>query len=98
MVPARAQDPQVGNHSLPRTDNGHRLLGGDDVGGQTVGYGTPFGYLDVIADNFIAPNDALAIINAINAGQVGEGESAPGSLGSYFAADADTDASAAAPS
>jgi hypothetical protein len=38
--------------------------------------GLPFGYLDVNHDNFIAPDDALTIINGINAGLTGgpEGE------------------------
>jgi len=45
-------------------------------GGQVGGYASPFGYLDVTADNFVAPNDALAIINFINAHPNGEGESA----------------------
>jgi hypothetical protein len=31
-------------------------------------------YYDVNADGFVAPNDALAIINALNAGQGGEAE------------------------
>jgi hypothetical protein len=43
--------------------------------------GQPFGFLDTTGgdngagDNFIAPNDALDVINAINAGIGGEGES-----------------------
>jgi autotransporter-associated beta strand protein/VCBS repeat-containing protein len=42
-----------------------------------AGIGTPFGFLDVNADDFVAANDALAIINVINAGQAGgEGEAA----------------------
>jgi hypothetical protein len=33
-------------------------------------------YLDTDADNFVAPGDALAVINYLNAGQIGgEGES-----------------------
>ena len=32
-------------------------------------------FLDVTGDNFVAPNDVLDVINAINAGQGGEGES-----------------------
>jgi hypothetical protein len=41
--------------------------------GGTVAYGGPFGYLDVNGDGFVAANDALAIINVINAHQGGEG-------------------------
>jgi hypothetical protein len=44
------------------------------VGGQTASYGGPFGYIDVNGDGFVAANDAVAIINVINAGQGGEGE------------------------
>jgi autotransporter-associated beta strand protein len=41
-----------------------------------AGIGKPFGFIDVNADDFVAANDALAIINVINAGQAGrEGES-----------------------
>jgi hypothetical protein len=40
----------------------------------TVSYGGPFGYLDVDGDGFVAPVDALTVINAINASQGGEGE------------------------
>jgi VCBS repeat-containing protein len=40
-----------------------------------AGVGTPFGFLDVNADDFVTAADALAIINVINAGQAGgEGE------------------------
>jgi hypothetical protein len=52
-----------------------------------AGYGTPYGYLDVNADGFVASNDALAIINAINGGTAGgEGEAqAAVPNDSYFA-------------
>ena len=36
--------------------------------------GQPFGFLDTNGDNFVAPDDALEVINAINAGE-GEAES-----------------------
>ena len=38
--------------------------------------GFPFGFLDTNQDNFIAPNDVLDVINAINQGLGGEGEAA----------------------
>ena len=52
---------------------------GSTIGGLggTVGYGQPFGYVDVNGDDFVSASDALAIINVINAGQAGgEGEPA----------------------
>src|SRR5262249_52787665 len=39
--------------------------------GGTVDYAKPFGYVDVNGDGFVAANDALAIINVINAGRAG---------------------------
>ena len=42
--------------------------------------GKPFGFLDVTGDDFVAADDALAVINAINAGQGGEGEEAEGRI------------------
>jgi hypothetical protein len=47
---------------------------GSTIGGQSATYGGPFGYIDVNGDGFIAANDALAIVNVINALQGGEGE------------------------
>jgi hypothetical protein len=46
---------------------------GTIVGGFSVDSGQPFGFLDTTGDNFVTPNDALDVINAINAGQGGEG-------------------------
>ena len=37
--------------------------------------GLPFGFLDVTGNNEVTPEDALSVINAINSGVVGEGES-----------------------
>ncbi len=55
-------------------------------GGGTVGIKAPFGYLDVNSDGFVAANDALAIINVINAGQAGgEGEGEAVANDSFFA-------------
>jgi uncharacterized repeat protein (TIGR01451 family)/CSLREA domain-containing protein len=36
--------------------------------------GLPFGYLDTNDDGYVAPEDALSVINAINSGLGGEGE------------------------
>jgi hypothetical protein len=49
-------------------------LGSTTCGGGRADYGKPFGYIDISGDDFVAPNDALTVINAINAGQGGEGE------------------------
>ena len=57
-------------------DSGKVPALGTMIAGQTVDSGQPFGFLDANGDNFVAANDALAVINAINAGQGGEGESA----------------------
>ncbi len=54
---------------------------GTPIGSGTADSGQPFGFVDANGDNFVAPNDALAVINGINAGQGGEGE-ADGSRGS----------------
>jgi hypothetical protein len=55
---------------------------GTTIAGKTVDSGQPFGFLDVNGDNFVAPGDALAIINAINAGQgEGSGFGVQGSVG-----------------
>jgi len=58
--------PLVGSH-VP-------ALGTVLPNGQVVGYGSPFGYLDVNGDDFVFPNDALEVINIINANPEGEGE------------------------
>src|SRR5262249_29182940 len=50
---------------------------GTAIGGGMADSGQPFGFVDANGDTFVAPNDALAVINAINAGQGGEGESTP---------------------
>jgi autotransporter-associated beta strand protein len=53
--------------------------------GGSAAVGGPFGYLDVNGDGFVAPNDAVAVVNVINANQGGEGETAVSNLGSASA-------------
>jgi hypothetical protein len=57
-------------------DSGKVPGAGTAIGGGTADSGQPFGFVDANGDNFVAPNDALAVINGINAGQGGEGEGA----------------------
>jgi hypothetical protein len=57
-------------------DSGKVPGAGTAIGGGTADSGQPFGFVDANGDNFVAPNDALAVINGINAGQGGEGERA----------------------
>jgi hypothetical protein len=62
-------------NAFGNVNGGHVPPLGSTIGGYTVGYGQPFGYIDINGDDFVAPNDLVLVINAINAGQAGaEGE------------------------
>src|SRR5436190_19444671 len=82
---AKSYNPKPFFSNLPRSLTVINAFGSGAIPANSQ-IGQPYGFLDTaggindVGDDFIAPADALAVINAINAGLGGEGESVSASV------------------